>query len=468
MKNQHSYRFLSISIEIKNVDPLVVLQAIIPTHQTFFYLENQQQQLTVLGFDVAQISVGKGDQRFSQGRDFIQDCLSNTLIIGCNHLPFSGPHFFCNFTYTPSEIPQIWHNTVFPDATILFPQWQVIRSSGLSLVSRNGTAPSSHHCLLVANLEIEPSKLTLHDRIEKIIEQVTEKLRELEKFSYQSVILAQPSLKELQGKYVIPLKDYKRGVERAVRAISANQFQKIVLANAIDIKITRPFQIASSLQILRHTYPECYLFAVRHGGTATFLGATPEVLLRTNDGKLITEAMAGSAPRGNTKIIDVEIANRLLQSDKERYEHLVVVDFIVDCLEKLGLIPQVIKTLSLRQLSNIQHLWTPIYANLPNNLHPLDIVAQLHPTPAMAGIPRNQVLTKLQDYEPFDRLLYAAPLGWVNAQGNSEFVMGIRSALIEDNQARLYAGAGIVAGSNPEQELAEVQLKFRTLLNTLV
>ena len=120
------------------------------------------------------------------------------------------------------------------------------------------------------------------------------------------------------------------------------------------------------------------------------------------------------------------------------------------------------------QLSNIQHLWTPIRSNLPAGTQPLDVLAALHPTPAVAGVPRDRACAHIRRWEPFERSLYAAPLGWIDHQGNSEFIVGIRSALIEGKRACLYAGAGIVAGSNPNGELAEIQLKLQALLSALV
>jgi menaquinone-specific isochorismate synthase len=113
-------------------------------------------------------------------------------------------------------------------------------------------------------------------------------------------------------------------------------------------------------------------------------------------------------------------------------------------------------------------LQTPIEADLPGRLHPLDILAQLHPTPAVAGLPRTTVSQLIRQLETFERSLYAAPIGWLDSQNNCEFVVGIRSALLEDNRARLFAGAGIVAGSQPERELAEVMLKQQTLLSALL
>jgi menaquinone-specific isochorismate synthase len=148
--------------------------------------------------------------------------------------------------------------------------------------------------------------------------------------------------------------------------------------------------------------------------------------------------------------------------------------------------PQLLPTPQLRQLSNIQHLWTPIQAQLRADIHPLEIVAQLHPTPAVAGVPTKIAQQQIRRYETFDRSLYAAPLGWVDYQGNCEFIVGIRSALIDSEKpsengspadtpagatayrARLYAGAGIVAGSDPNKELAEIQLKLQALLKALL
>jgi menaquinone-specific isochorismate synthase len=197
-----------------------------------------------------------------------------------------------------------------------------------------------------------------------------------------------------------------------------------------------------------------------------FIGASPERLLTVHQGQLITDALAGSAPRGENAIEDALLANKLLASEKEQREHRAVSDFINQKLRQIGLNPQNSPS-RLLKLSNIQHLWTPIHAKLKPSIHPLEIVAQLHPTPAVAGVPTEIALAQIRHYETFDRSLYAAPLGWIDCQNNSEFIVGIRSALIEGDRARLYAGAGIVAGSDPEKELAEIQLKFQALLKAL-
>jgi menaquinone-specific isochorismate synthase len=210
------------------------------------------------------------------------------------------------------------------------------------------------------------------------------------------------------------------------------------------------------------------VFSIGNGKGQSFIGASPERLLSIRNHKLITDALAGSASRGRTVAEDAKSAQHLLNSEKERREHQLVVEFIARQLTDLGLQPHHADVPSLLQLSNIQHLHTPIQAAMPSHLHPLQVLSALHPTPAVAGMPRQTACEQILHYEQFDRSLYASPLGWVDAHGNAEFVVGIRSALLDGNRARLYAGAGIVAGSVPDREFAEVKLKLQTLLRGLI
>jgi|GEM_PF-44371 len=261
-------------------------------------------------------------------------------------------------------------------------------------------------------------------------------------------------------------------VEQSVRAvldaIQTHELSKAVMAHKLDVSLATPLHIPTVLQTLRQIHSDCYVFATQNQHGQTFLGASPERLLSIHRGKLTTEAIAGSAPRGVTPSEDARFANGLLSSLKEQHEHQLVVDFISQQLEALGISTQRSPFPCLLQLSNIQHLQTPIYAQLSEDLHPLDLVAALHPTPAVAGVPRQTACDYIRHYESFERSLYAAPFGWIDAQDNSEFLVGIRSALLDGNRARLYAGAGIVQGSDPAQELAEIELKLRALFSTLI
>jgi menaquinone-specific isochorismate synthase len=244
--------------------------------------------------------------------------------------------------------------------------------------------------------------------------------------------------------------------------------EKIVLAHALDWVSPRPFQPVASLHRLRQRHPNCHLFSLSHGDGTSFIGASPERLLSLAQGELVTDALAGSAPRGSSSPEDTAIGELLLHNPKEQGEHRLVVEFLAHQLQGAGLRPQYPVHPGLRRLANIQHLHTPIRAAVPRHTHPLHIVEALHPTPAVAGVPTREACDQILRFEDFDRGLYAAPLGWVGANGDSEFIVGIRSALVAGRRARLYAGAGIVAGSDPRREWAELQLKFRALGESLV
>lgn len=221
------------------------------------------------------------------------------------------------------------------------------------------------------------------------------------------------------------------------------------------------------LNHLRQRYPECYSFSIASGRGQSFIGASPERLVRVADGRMHTAALAGSAPRGESASEDAALAQALLHSEKDLREHRLVLDAIAGSLADLGLKLEHPATPRLLGLANVQHLNTPISAALPPGVHILDLVERLHPTPAVGGVPQAEALTAIRRLEPFARGLYAGPQGWVDHRGGGEFFVGIRSALIDGRTATAYAGAGIVAGSEPEKELAETELKFRALIGAL-
>ena len=184
--------------------------------------------------------------------------------------------------------------------------------------------------------------------------------------------------------------------------------------------------------------------------------------------ELTTEALAGSIRRGATASEDAALSAALFRSEKDRREHEIVLQSITRRLEPLGIRLEFPKTPALRRLANVQHLHTPVRADLPSGVRLLDALARLHPTPAVGGTPREAAVARIRELEAFPRGLYAGALGWIDARGNGEFFVGLRSALIDGPRARLYAGAGIVAGSWPEKEFAETELKFRAMQEALL
>ncbi len=438
-------QIVSISQGIPKVDPLAVLAAFSASHQRCFYWENPRQQEAIAAIDTALIFQTNQSNRFVLAQDFIQTTLDQLISLGDYPIKATEPHFFCNFTFF--DDPPFAHSP-FPAATVFLPRLQV---------SRQGDRTA-----LIYNLELHP-----HTPLQPLIDTLCQHYQTLLKLSNFSL----PTASFQSHSHALDihrLSDYKARVLSVLNSIQDQSVKKVVLAQALEIITQPPFNLTQSLANLRKTYPDCYVFLTSNGNGNHFIGASPERLMSVKGLTLETDAIAGSAPRGKTPSEDHYLAHKLLTSEKELREHQFVTEFITQSLINLGLSPQHLPIPQLLQLSNIQHLWTPIHSQLNPQIHPLNILSTLHPTPAVAGTPRDIACEHIRHYEPFDRSLYAAPIGWIDRQGNSEFVVGIRSALMNGNQAILYAGAGIVAGSNPDQEIMEIKLKLQALLKALV
>ncbi|MBM0743139.1 isochorismate synthase [Phormidium sp. CLA17] len=448
-------QIISISLEVDAVDPLAILHEMDELGQLSFYLEKQDlsektnfsdDKVAIAAINsVAQFQTDNS-QRFEEVKAFIQDILANTIMAGASDIPFSGPHFFCSFSFSDHPSEQACGG--FAAATVFLPSWQVSYRKNRSTI--------------VANVAIDAQTC-----LTSTVEMLWKNLQKIKAVKYKLINPILHNSNWLKHHPVAGTKTFQNAVCSALESIRADHFDKIVLAHAVDVVSPLPFHRIFSLNNLRTQYPDCYIFSTTNAQGQHFIGASPERLVSVQNHQLLTDALAGSAPRGNTTCEDARLANILLHSSKELHEHQVVIDFIIHQLAQLGLEPSCLP-LRLLQLSNIQHLHTPIRAVVPSEIHLLDVVAALHPTPAVAGRPREITCEHIRRYEPFERSLYAAPIGWVNHRGEGEFAVGIRSALIDGCTARLFAGAGIVAGSAPERELAEVQLKLQALLTALV
>ncbi|WP_254768008.1 isochorismate synthase [Salinilacihabitans rarus] len=259
--------------------------------------------------------------------------------------------------------------------------------------------------------------------------------------------------------------EWTEGVETALDRIDAGDLEKVVLAQALSVSLAEPIDVPATLERLRRRYPNCYRFLVGYGA-GTFFGAPPERLVAKRGDRVETEALAGSVPRGESPEGDEELAARLLDSEKFRREHGLVVEAIREQLAPLARAVTV-DDRTVRRLATIQHLRTPIEATLADGAHVLDIVEALHPTPAVGGVPPDAAWETIRSVETFDRGWYASPVGWFDAAGDGEFAVGIRSGVATDESVTLFAGNGIVADSDPDEEWEEVLLKYRPILDEL-
>jgi isochorismate synthase len=261
--------------------------------------------------------------------------------------------------------------------------------------------------------------------------------------------------------------EYRAQVEAALREIADGGFEKVVLARSISVREKGDYDPFALLDTLRRAHPTCAIFAVaRHA--VVFLGATPECLVRLVDGRVETASVAGSAPRGRSPEEDLELGRQLRESKKEQAEHAFVVRALCDALTPHCDALEVRESPRLMRLQDIQHLETPITGHLRARRSILELLGSVHPTPAIAGAPREAALEWLNANENLDRGWYSGPIGFADSQGGGEFYAALRSAVLRGNEARLFAGAGVVDGSDPEAELRETRLKLRAMLAPLM
>lgn len=253
------------------------------------------------------------------------------------------------------------------------------------------------------------------------------------------------------------------GVSAAIRSIEEGALSKVVLARDEVVWRKTPFSERTIATRLAQTFPECFTF-VCDG----LVGATPELLVRRSGRQVESVVLAGSARRGSNPVDDAAVADGLFNSEKEREEHLLALDSVRDALASVCSDVDAPKEPEILRLANVQHLATKITARLDAPaLSVLELVDILHPTAAVGGVPREAALNRIRDVEGDLRGRYAGPVGWVDAEGDGEWGIALRCAQVEGERARLFAGAGVVAGSLPEAELEETRLKFRAMENAL-
>ena len=239
-----------------------------------------------------------------------------------------------------------------------------------------------------------------------------------------------------------------------------------MLARSVVVRSDGPPAILRMFRELVASYPQCYNFAWK-SGDAVFMGASPELLARVEGTSLRSNPLAGSAPRGEGRSDDLDIGARLLASEKARREHALVVESMKTCLEPLTTELSASNVPSLKKMATVQHLSTEITAHLDAGVGLLDVIEAVHPTPAVGGVPTKAALDLIDQLESIDRGWYTGGVGWVNGEGDGAVALGLRCGLVRGNTTHLFAGAGIVSGSEPDDELRETRLKLRPLLQLL-
>ncbi|WP_405456085.1 isochorismate synthase [Streptomyces sp. NBC_00101] len=262
--------------------------------------------------------------------------------------------------------------------------------------------------------------------------------------------------------------EYTGAVAEAVRRMRAGEFAKVVLARTLELTAPGEPDLPAMLSRLARRDPAGYTFAVPTGPGRTLIGASPELLVARQDGRLVANPLAGSAPRSSDLAEDVRRAAALLESPKDLHEHAVVVAAVREALAPFCTRLDVPERPTLVRTAAMWHLSTTLTGDLADpDTTALRLAAALHPTPAVCGTPTAAARAVIAAYEPFERGAYTGMVGWQDADGDGEWVVTIRCAEAEGRSLRLFAGAGVVADSSPEAETAETGAKFRTFLNAV-
>jgi salicylate biosynthesis isochorismate synthase len=264
----------------------------------------------------------------------------------------------------------------------------------------------------------------------------------------------------------MPPEHYEAAVVRAVELIAAGRIKKIVLAREVQVHAPSAHDPAALVGVLREEFPSCFVFCVGRG-EATLIAASPELLVRREGHRVSTLALAGSTRRSADPAVDDHLGEQLLRDESYCEEHAIVARRIERMLRPHAVWVAAAPEPTLVKIANIQHLATPIRAQLAAPMDALELAGLMHPTPAVGGEPLSAAAPLIPALEGLDRGWYTGPVGWTDATGDGEFCVALRCALLRGTLARCFAGNGIVAGSDPAAELAETEVKLSALLPLL-
>jgi len=371
----------------------------------------------------AKITLPAGQDRFVTGEKWLRELFDSARVADDVAVPGSGPVAFGSFTFDPAS----------DGSVLVVPSTVLGRRDGAAWLTTIGPADRVRAEPAPDGLPVPPPPVT------------------------PTVV------RWADGSLTAP--QWERAVAAAVAAISAGSLRKVVLARDVFAAAAEPIDARILLRRLAERYPDCFTFACDG-----MVGATPELLVRRDGQQVSALVLGGTLPRGADPAQDRALGEELLASAKNHEEHAYAVDSIRDALEPLCDALEVDERPALLKFPNLQHLGTRVRGTLAATGTPksaLALAAAVHPPAAVCGTPTGVALELIRELEQMDRERYAGPVGWVDADGNGEWGIAIRSAQLSGRTARLFAGCGIVAGSEPAAELAETLVKLQPMRGAL-
>lgn len=441
LRNPH-IRFFTETVEVGRISPLAFLNAGQEKYKAqHFYWQNANQTLTLVGLGHAKVLTSQlATGRFAAiSREWENLC--EALVKEEKDI---APTLFGGFSFDPKNNKDSeWAN--FPTAYFVLPSIQLMTKEGRTYVIINLVTTSAYAMDDFELLRVNRDQLIHEAQLNEFHpsdKPVVEAMHEIEKDRYRDA------------------------VRNTTMKIQQGEAEKVVIARSLNLQFEQSVSSVAAIHHIANEQQESYHFGLQKDGQL-FFGATPERLIEIKKGRAYSACVAGSIKRGKTATDDRLMGEELLNDPKNREEHQYVVDMISTVFDAFCTDFTIAKEPKLMKIRDIQHLYTPVEAQVENERSIFEFVESLHPTPALGGVPTNESLAIIRGEEQMDRGYYAGPIGWTDTEGNGEFAVAIRSALLEEQQAYLYAGGGIVADSEVEKEYDETWIKFRPVLRAL-
>ncbi len=436
---------VSVTTEVDLDDPCAAVFASRLASDRWFCWEQPDRGFALAGLGVAHEALSRGPERF-------RDVAAEALRIGREavleqplRLPAgAGPAWLGGFAFDPEGGgSSTWSS--LPPASLVLPELSLCRSA--------------EGAYLTLNAVIAPG-----EDGERANARMQARLAALDREAALPLLDPSPSAPEIRS--ALPPAQFERAVAAATARIEAGEMSKVVLAREVIVAAASAHEPAALFGALREQFPACFCFCC---GTpeAAFLGASPELLVRRSGAGVSTVALAGSTRRSSDPAVDDHLGEQLLRSDKDRREQRIVTERIVRALRPHAVWVQAAEEPEIVKVANIQHLGTPVIAQLAEPHSAVELAGLLHPTPAVGGEPWPAAAEAIAELEQLDRGWYAAPVGWMDGTEDGEFCVALRSGVLRDREAHLFAGVGVVAGSDPAAELAETEVKLQALLPLL-
>jgi menaquinone-specific isochorismate synthase len=433
--------FYTETIEVNGLSSIAFFEAGESYKGQRFYWQNREKTFTLVGLGHAHVIHSTSeDTRFEEvDRQWKSLC---SKIVNEEH--DLQPILFGGFSFDPAnQMRSEWD--MFPSAYFAVPSFQLVIRDDRVFISIHLVTSDEDSQMMFDKLRAERDDL-IH----------AAQVKELKPY-------AKPVLTDTDERYK---ELYLDAISQVTKLIHAGEAQKVVIARSLALSFAEEVSSPTAMYHVSKEQPESFLFGLELADNL-FFGATPERLVKVGNRRALSTCLAGSVKRGETAIEDQQLGKDLLQDAKNREEHQYVVEMISDVFHQYCEDVRIPKYPKLMKIRDIQHLYTPVEGRLKDGQGLMQLVKDLHPTPALGGEPRGDAMKIIRMVEQMNRGYYAAPIGWIDAQGNGEFAVAIRSALLNKANAYLYAGGGIVADSDPASEYAETLVKFRPMLRTL-